>query len=198
MLMVYLIALIVGGVLLAFTLVLGGAADHDADAGGGEVDHGGDADSDHASALDAALAWLPVTSLRFWTFFAAFFGGVGTVLSAWSLAGPVPAAALAVAGGWLSGLIMDRSMKYLRRADSDSSLGGRDVIGAGAQVLVPVRAGTPGKVRVRLKDRAVDLLAETEDDEALAAGQHVMVLSMRDDGHVVVTRGDKLNGNGRE
>jgi membrane protein implicated in regulation of membrane protease activity len=198
MLMVYLIALIVGGVLLATTLVLGGAVEHDADAGG-DADHGGDASSDHASALDAALAWLPVTSLRFWTFFAAFFGGVGTVLSAWNLAGPVPAAVVAIAGGWLSGLIMDRSMRYLRRADSDSSLGGKDVVGAGAEVLVPVAAGTSGKVRVRLKGRSVDLLAETEDDQALAAGQHVMVLSMRDDGHVLVTRGDKLdNSDGRE
>lgn len=194
MLMVYLIALIVGGVLLALTLVLGGAADHDADTGG--VDHdSGDADADHGSALDALFAWVPVTSLRFWTFFAAFFGGVGTVLSAWSLAGPVPAAVVAVAAGWLSGLIMDRSMRYLRRSDSDSSLGGRDVVGAGAEVLVPVSSAAPGKVRVRLKGRAVDLIAATDDEGTLAAGQHVTVLSMDDDGHVVVT--NKLE-DGRE
>ena len=198
MLMVYLIALIIGGVMLALTLVLGGALEHDADAGG-DVDHGGGADGDHAGPLDAVFGWLPVTSLRFWTFFAAFFGGVGTVLSAWSLAGPVPAAVLAVAAGWLSGLIMDRSMKFLRRSDSDSSLGGGDVIGAGAVVLVPVASGAAGKVRVRLKGRSVDLLAHTDDDERLAAGQHVMVISMRDDGQVVVTRADKLeNGNGRQ
>ena len=196
MLMVYLIALIIGGVLLALTLVLGGAAEHDADTG--DVDG---ADGDHSSPLDAVFGWLPLTSLRFWTFFAAFFGGVGTVLSAWNLAGPVPAAVLAVAGGYLSGLIMDRSMRYLRRADSDSSLGGADVVGAGAVVLVPVASGTPGKVRVRLKGRSVDLLADTDDEKTLAAGRHVTVLSVRDDGRVVVT--DKLeieneNQNGRE
>jgi len=196
MLMVYLIALIVGGVLLALTLVLGGAADHHA---GGDVDHhAGSADGDHAGALDAFFGWLPVTSLRFWTFFAAFFGAVGTVLSAWDLAGPAPAVALAVTAGYLSGLIMDRSMRYLRRSDSNSSLGGGDVVGAGAVVLLPVGAGAPGKVRVRLKGRSVDLVAATEDEEPLAAGQHAMVLSMRDDGHVVVTRGDKLEENGGE
>lgn len=195
MLMVYLITLIIGGVLLALTLVLGGAADHDAGGVDADADQGGDADSDHPSALDAVFGWLPVTSLRFWTFFAAFFGGVGTVISAWSLAGPIPAAVLAIAAGYLSGLAMDRAMRYLRRADSDSSLGGRDLVGAGAVVLVPVASGTPGKVRVRLKGRAVDLLAETDDEETLAAGKHVTVLSMRDDGHVVVT--DKLE-NGRE
>jgi membrane protein implicated in regulation of membrane protease activity len=192
MLMVYLIALIIGGVLLTLSLVLGGAAESDADTG--DVDH---ADGDHSSSLDAVFGWLPLTSLRFWTFFAAFFGGVGTVLSAWSLAGPVPAAALAVAAGYLSGLIMDRSMRYLRRADSDSSLGGRDLVGAGAEVLVPVAPGVPGKVRVRLKGRSVDLLARSEDEATMAAGKHVMVLSMDDDGHVLVT--DKLeNENGRE
>jgi membrane protein implicated in regulation of membrane protease activity len=195
MLMVYLIALIVGGVLLALTLVLGGAADHDT---GGGVDHhgGGDSgDGDHG-ALDAVFGWLPVTSLRFWTFFAAFFGGVGTVLSAWNLAGPVPAGLTAVAAGYLSGLIMDRSMRYLRRADADSSVGGGDVIGAAAEVLVPVAMGVPGKVRVRLKGRSMDLLARTDDEAVLAAGQHVTVLAMDDDGHVVVT--NKLEENGRE
>jgi len=195
MLMVYLIALIIGGVLLALTLVLGGAAEHSADTGGADTDHGGDADSDHPSALDAVFGWVPVTSLRFWTFFAAFFGGVGTVVSAWGLAGPVPAAVFAIAAGYLSGLIMDRSMRYLRRSDSDSSLAGRDLVGAGAEVLVTVASGAPGKVRVRMKGRSVDLLAETDDEAALAAGQEVTVLAMRDDGRVVVT--DKLE-NGRE
>ena len=95
MLMVYLIALIVGGVLLALTLVLGGAVDHHA---GGDLDHHA-GDGGHGGSFDAVFGWLPVTSLRFWTFFAAFFGAVGTVLSAWSLAGPAPAAVLAVAAG---------------------------------------------------------------------------------------------------
>lgn len=190
MLMVYLIALIIGGVLLALTLVVGGAADSDADTGGADSDDL--SDGDHG-ALEAVLGWFPVTSLRFWTFFAAFFGGVGTVLSAWSLAGQVPAALLALSAGYLCGLLMDRSMRYLRRSDSDSLVGGRDLVGAGGRVMVPVASGTPGKVRVRLKDRSVDLLAVTDDETELAAGQHVMVLSMRDDGRVLVTRGDKID-----
>jgi len=86
-------------------------------------------------------------------------------------------------------------MRYLRRSDSDSSLAGRDLVGAGAEVLVTVASGAPGKVRVRMKGRSVDLLAETDDEAALAAGQEVTVLAMRDDGRVVVT--DKLE-NGRE
>lgn len=191
MLVVYLIALIVGGVLLATTLVLGGAAEADADAGGADTDHGGDADSDHAGPLDLVFGWLPVTSLRFWTFFAAFFGLVGTVLTTFAMAGTVPTVVAAVVGGYASGMIMDRAVKYLRKNERDSSVGERDLIGAGAHVLVQVKTGKTGKVRVHLKGRTVDLLAETDDDTELAAGQHAMVLSLRDDGHVLVTRGDK-------
>lgn len=187
MLMVYLITLIVGGVLLALTLVLGGG---DADTDAGEVDAAGDADH---GPLDVFAGWLPVTSLRFWTFFSAFFGGVGTVLTAWNLSSPVVAGVVAAVAGYLSGLLMDRSLKYLRRVAHDSSVGSADVVGAGALVLLPVASGETGKVRVHLKGRTVDLLAQTDDDSQLAAGQHVMVLSMRDNGHVLVTRGDKLD-----
>ncbi|HLU64867.1 MAG TPA: hypothetical protein VKZ63_01240 [Kofleriaceae bacterium] len=194
MLMIYLIALIVGGVLLAITLILGGDgeagevdAELDADADF-DADADGDAHSDHGG-FDAFMAWLPLTSLRFWTFFGAFFGLVGTVLAAWKLAGPVPTAIMAVAAGYLSGLMMDRAIRYLRRNDTDSSLGERDVVGATGKLLVAAGPGRTGKVRVHLKGRAVDLLAET--DEVLAAGQPILILSMREDGHVVVTRGGK-------
>jgi membrane protein implicated in regulation of membrane protease activity len=190
MLMVYLIALIVGGVLLAGTLIFGGDGDASIDDHGGGDGHGGD----HASGFDALLGWFPLTSLRFWTFFGAFFGLVGTVLAAWKIAAPVPTAILAVAGGYLSGLMMDRAVRYLRRTDSDSSLGERDLVGCSGQVVVPLAADKTGKVRLHLKGRTVDLLAETEDEAALGVGQPVLVLSMRGDGHVVVTRESKEEG----
>src|SRR5436190_17778919 len=107
MLVVYLITLIVGGALLALSLVLGGHGD--ADAHGGDADaHGGDAhagsaDGDHGSALDAFTGWFPITSLRFWTFFSAFFGLTGTILGAFMGTGAVPTALFAVGAGYASG-----------------------------------------------------------------------------------------------
>ena len=190
MLMVYLIALIVGGVLLAVTLIFG--ADGEADSGG---DADGQVEAEHGG-LDAFMGWFPLTSLRFWTFFGAFFGLVGTVLAGWQLAGPAATAGLAVATGYASGVIMDRAMRYLRRTDSDSSVGERDLVGASAQVLVPIAAGKTGKVRVHLKGRTLDLLAETDDESELAGSQRVLVLAMRDDGHVVVTRAGQLDEGG--
>lgn len=187
MLVVYLITLIVGGGLLAVTLVLGGDGDGHGHVGGDG--HGGvDPHADQAAAADALLGWLPVTSLRFWTFFAAFFGLTGTLLTTWVGTGFVPSLAMSVGVGYLSGIAMDRAMRVLRRTDSDSTVGERDLVGAAVEVLLPVASGKTGKVRAQIKGRAVDLMAETSDAAAIGAGQRAMVLSMRDDGHVVITR----------
>ncbi len=187
MLVVYLITLIVGGGLLAVTLVFGGDGDGHGHVGGDG--HGGvDPHGDQAGAADALLGWLPVTSLRFWTFFGAFFGLTGTLLTSWVGTGFVPTLAMSIGAGYLSGIAMDRAMRVLRRSDSDSTVGERDLVGAAVEVLVPVVSGKTGKVRAHLKGRTVDLMAETSDPAAIGAGQRAMVLSMRDDGHVVITR----------
>src|SRR5690242_10331405 len=146
MLVVYLITLIVGGGLLAVTLLAGGHGDAHGHVGGDG--HGGvDAHGDQAGAADALLGWMPVTSLRFWTFFAAFFGLTGTLLTTWVETAFVPALAMSIAAGYLSGLAMDRAMRVLRRTDADSSVGERDLVGAAVEVLVPVASGKTGKVR---------------------------------------------------
>lgn len=193
MLVVYLIALIVGGALLSVTLILGGDADADVDVDV-DADMDLDAGADGVDGIDVLLGWLPLTSLRFWTFFAAFFGLTGTVLAGWSMAGSVSTAAMAVSVGYFSGLMMDRAVRALRKNEPTSGIGERDVVGVTGQVLVPVGDGKTGKVRVNLKGRAMDLLAELEGEEELAVGESVMVLNMRDDGLVVVTRADKLEG----
>ena len=187
MLVVYLITLIVGGGLLAVTLLLGGHGDAHGHVGGDG--HGGvDAHGDQAGAADALLGWMPVTSLRFWTFFAAFFGLTGTLLTTWVGTGFAPALAMSIGAGYLSGIAMDRTMRVLRRTDADSWVGERDLVGAAVEVLIPVASGKTGKVRAQLKGRVVDLMAETSDPAGIGTGQRAMVLSMRDDGHVVITR----------
>jgi hypothetical protein len=187
MLVVYLITLIVGGALLTVTLVLGG--DHHGHVHVGGDGHGGaDAHGDQAGAADAVLGWFPLTSLRFWTFFAAFFGLAGTLLTTWVGSGRGVTIVMSIGAGYLSGLMMDRAMRILRRSDSDSTVGAGDLVGAGVKVLVAVAAGKTGKVRAHLKGRTVDLLADTSDPAEIGTGQHAMVLSMRDDGHVVITR----------
>lgn len=183
MLAVYLISLIVGGGFLAVSMA--GGHDHP-----GHV-HALHVSGDDPGALDVALGWLPVTSLRFWVFFVAFFGLTGTVLAGWQLLGAGATAAVATGVGYLSGLGINRAIRGLAAPGGGRLLGQADLAGAEAVVLIAVAPGHPGKVRVSLGGRSTDVLAETEDAARLEPGQTVMILSMADDGHVVVTRGDE-------
>jgi membrane protein implicated in regulation of membrane protease activity len=188
MLVIYLITVIVGGVLVAVSIAAG-ADSH-------STDHGGDAghgNGDHAGTADAILSWLPVASLRFWIFFAAFFGLTGSALTMLGAPGPIPTAIAAALVGYASGLLISRSIRALQRSSSDSSVGEADLIGATAQVLVPMAAGRTGKVRLELKARAVDLLAETDEPGEIAAGERVLVIAAPHGGHVVVARAGKLS-----
>jgi hypothetical protein len=194
MMAAYLVCLIVGGVLVAVSL-LGG--DHHGDAGGHGPDahaheHGGAA-GDHSGALDALSSWLPLSSLRFWTFFAAFFGLTGIALSLVTATSPVATAIAAVAVGYGAGIALARSIRALQASASNSSLAAADLVGATAKVLVPLAAGRTGKVRLHIKDRTVDLLAEAGETEELAAGESALVIAVPREGHVVVARIDKLS-----
>jgi membrane protein implicated in regulation of membrane protease activity len=193
MLAAYLITLIVGGVLVVVSLVAGDGGGHGAELDGdvgadghGEVSHGGEA-------LDALMSWLPLSSLRFWTFFAAFFGLTGTAMSVLSGAGPIATAIAAVLVGYASGLALTRIVGSLHKRSSDSSLAAADLIGATAHVLLPVAAGRTGKVRLHLKDRIVDVLADTQEAAELVAGESALVIAAPSSGHVVVARVEKLS-----
>jgi hypothetical protein len=188
MLTAYLIALAVGGVML--TLALVGGDGHGADAGG-SAGHGGLEHADAAGPGDALLGWLPITSLRFWIVFAAFFGLTGTALTLGGFVGaePVPGI-VSAAVGWLAGLMVVASIRRLGKEQVTSGVSNRDLVGTTATVLVPLTRGVPGKVRVRLKERAIDLVARVDEDVALGEGREVVVYEVGADGAVMVTPGD--------
>lgn len=197
MLAAYLTALIVGGVLVAVSLVAGDHHDAGGHAANGDghaashATHGGEVAG--GAALDALLGWVPLGSLRFWTFFAAFFGLTGTALDLLAHTAPVATAIAATAIGYGAGLALTRTIRSLQRTSSDSSLSPDDLVGATARVLVPLAAGRTGKVRLHLKDRTVDLLAETQETVELAAGERALVIAVPRDGRAVVARIDKVD-----
>jgi membrane protein implicated in regulation of membrane protease activity len=190
MLAAYLISLIVGGVLVAMSVLAG--ADH-ADHALGDAGGNGNGDAGHDGVLDAVFSWFPIASIRFWTFFAAFFGLTGTAMTVLDVAGKVPIAIAAVAVGYASGLVLTRVIRRMQRTTSDSSLGEADLVGATARVLLPVSASRPGKVRVHMKDRSVDFMAQAHEAAEIAAGENVLVVAAPREGHVVVARLDKLS-----
>lgn len=195
MLTLYLVALALGGTFVVASLLLGGKGDshvdHGADAGGhapgdaGDAHHGADKDVSG----DLALVWLPVTSLRFWTFFLAFFGLTGTVLTVLEV---LPSATVTgiIAGviGYASGWGVVAVIRAFSKNQIDSSVSERDYIGATARVMVPVGPEKLGKVRVELKGRTVELLARTEDPAVIEPSRSVMIYGMTDEGHALVTR----------
>lgn len=201
MLVVYLTSLIVGGSLLSISLFAGGHGDVDADGGvEGHDAHDGDVKDGDAptsgAALDVLHGWLPVTSMRFWTFFLAFFGLVGTALL---LASPLSVALTAIpaAGvGYLSGVVAVRVLRALAGQQIGTTLAAGDLVGEVGQLLLPVGPGQPGKMRLQVAGRTVELVAESED-ETLDIGDSAVVLGVNDEGGVWVSSAPRL-GDGRE
>jgi hypothetical protein len=179
MLSLYLGALAFGGTLLVASMVLG-AGQKDVSHGdtddAGDKDHGGD-----------GLAWLPVTSLRFWTFFLAFGGATGALLTATTSLGVGPVAAAAWAVGWASGVAIVASVKSLRKGSVGSEVSSKDLRGETAEVTVALGKDRIGKVRVVAKGRIHDVIAET-DDTQLSIGDKVMILGEGAEGRVQVTK----------
>lgn len=176
---VYLAALVVGGVLVVGSLVTG-LDDHELDA-----DADGELDADADGAADV---WLPFASLRFWTFVLAFGGLTGTLLTFFALAPPWLTAVLALGVGWVCGAGVSWAIRRLRRDEISSEVREADYVGASARVLLPVGRGRTGKVRVEVRGRSVDAIAETEDEGELPLDGEVLVYDVREDGVLLVTR----------
>ncbi len=179
----YIAALVLGGVLLGASLLLGG---HDADGpdGGGLDADGPDVDADVDAGLDKDLdvgaasdAFWILRSFRFWMFFLAFFGltgvmldGLGLVETGWITA------VLAVSMGIFAGSGAATAFRVLAKDQTAEAAGAADYVGKSAKVLIAPKPGGVGKVRVEVKGQLVDLLATSEDE--LGGGDEVLVIEM--------------------
>jgi membrane protein implicated in regulation of membrane protease activity len=185
----YLFSLIVGAVLLGASILLGG---HGADADG-EVDVGGDVDADADGELDGGLdkdaaigghgdfsGFLTTfLSLRFWTFFLAFFGLTGLVLDLFGLVGSSwITLALALAMGLGTGAGAMAALRKLAAETSGKAVESGDYIGKTARVVVPFGAAGVGKVRVEVKGNSVDLLASGIEEDAFEGRDEVLIVEM--------------------
>jgi hypothetical protein len=171
---VYLTAVGFGGTLLLATLLFG-AGHHAADGSAHHVDSGD------------FNVWLPLASLRFWTFFLGFGGGVGAILSYQGIAAAPVVGAVSVVIGWVTGVVAVAVVRALRGTSIDSSVGEPDLIGASGTVVVAIPEGGIGKVRFQAKGRSFDLVAEGEYSVAVASGAEVTVVGRGTDGRVLVS-----------
>lgn len=206
MLTAYLTTLIIGGSLLGLSIFGGGdhEVDHDLDVGtdadlevsgylAGDVDADADA-GHHGGGLDAhgLDAWLPIGSLRFWTFFCAFFGLVGTALTLATGLGTAMVLAPSIGVGYLSGVGATSVMRSLVSKPVGKVLGAGDLMGSTGVLLLPVEPGSPGKVRLQIGGRSFEEIAISEE-ETLAAGARVLVIGTDDEGNLIVSHAPLLN-----
>jgi len=184
MVALYIMSLIVGGGLLVLSLVAGG------EVGEAEAFEGGGSEGSPGSAL-------PLASMFFWTFFLAFFGLTGVLLSLLAGgAGTVLTVLLAVGMGVGAGLIASHVLRGLGRSEVDSSVRPTDLVGRLGRVVVPVGKEQPGKIRVELKGRTVELLAYGDETVPLACSQRVYVHDVLKDGSVRVVSAEAPHGAG--
>jgi hypothetical protein len=205
MLTAYLLALSFGAVLLGATLLLGGG-DHDADAHVDhdfhiehdfhvdpdfDVDVDVDADIDHDAAAhgahdaahvagDAAQGILfnPLLSIRFWTYFSATFGGLGTLLHFTGVSPGVHAPLSVIVGG-ITGYSVALLFRGLRQNSVSSETSAASMVGSEARVLLAIPGSGIGKVRIRAGGQDYDLLATSDGDALIARDSTVLVVSVR-------------------
>ncbi len=173
----YLGAVAFGVTLLLASFVLGGK-DTDGDGGHHEAD------------ADVGLAWAPVGSFRFWIFFLTFGGGVGFALTKLG-SSSVVAAIGAGAIGWIAGGLAVTVIRRMTASSVSSEVGAAELVGTTGTLLLPIGPGQPGKVRIEVKGRAEDFVANIVDDGGnLPSGTTVLIVAEGDRGSLLVAKSD--------
>ena len=174
---IYLGAVAFGVTLLLASLVLGGK-----DTGHG---HG------HADGA-VGFGWAPVTSLRFWVFMFTFGGGAGLALDALGSSTVVAAVGAGVIG-WLAGAVAVAVVRSLNKNSVSSDVKVAELVGQSGTLTLPVGPGQPGKVRVEIKGRAEDYVANVvEEDEpvVMPTGTPVLVVAEGERGSLLVAKAE--------
>lgn len=152
--------------------------------GGKDTDHGGHGHHDTA----ASWGWAPIASLRFWVFLLAFGGGAGLALDALG-SSELVAIGGAVGIGWASGALAVAIIRGLGKSTASSDIGARELVGTTGKLLLPVGPGKPGRVRVEVKGRAEDFIANIVDDGGdLPTGANVLIVAEGERGSLLVAK----------
>lgn len=147
-----------------------------------DVDHDLDvAHHDLHMAGDAADAggFNPLLSLRFWIYALAAFGLTGTVLTLLHVADLVhiPASILTGAGiGYGVGWTFNRLKRDVVTTETHS----RGLKGSEGTAVLAIGPGKTGKIRVRMGEQRVELLATAAEDVSIRRGDRVLVVQVKE------------------
>jgi membrane protein implicated in regulation of membrane protease activity len=139
-----------------------------------------------------------VASLRFWTYFCAFFGVAGLLLSLLAGLGSGVVLGLSLFMGLSAGVIIASLARALNRSQSTSTVGQAELAGRSGEVLVEIAPGRPGKVRLDLGGELLDLPAIADGALALPAGARIVVLSFEGERALVTPEAALLDATPRK
>ena len=185
MLGLYLASLGFGASLILVSLLFGGGdkefdKDFDKDLElDGDADIDGAAEGQVGASTEAAGPWLPLLSMRFWTFALATFGLTGTLLTLLSVPALITGVMAGVVGIGL-GLGAARFFHALKKDSVTAEVSLSRFAGEEARVLLAVRPGGTGKIVLQTATGRVEMPATTRDSEALDIGATVIIASVRD------------------
>jgi hypothetical protein len=93
--------------------------------------------------------------------------------------------------GWASGAIAVAVVRSLAKHSVSSELTAADLVGETGTLLLPLGPGKPGKVRVDIKGRTEDYVANiVEDGGELPAGAAVLIVAEAEGGVLLVARAE--------
>lgn len=182
MLPVYLFSLVFGGVLLGVSVFFGDGHDH-----GDGIDLEAESHGDVHGTVDGFVSIL--ASLRFWTFFTAFFGACGAIMTHYGFANTAVTLAVSLTMGGGIGLSVAKIFHYVQRNQSNSLVSSTRFIGQIAKVTVSISKEKLGQVRLMTATGPRDLLATTPTDDLYAEGTEVRILQI-EGAQAVVARPD--------
>ena len=204
---IYLGSLILGGLLIGASIVLGGDSgfDNDVDT---DADFGGELELEVAGAADGngdllymdseAGAWLPFLSMRFWTFGLASFGLTGSLFSLSTTVGMANIAeaislGVSISVGVVVGWATSWAFQKLKSQRVTGDVGLQQLKGCEATVLLSVNSEKNGKIRTLVGGQTVDLLASSLDEHSLERGSKVLIVDIKD-GIAMVTQMGQIAG----
>jgi hypothetical protein len=153
--------------------------------GGKDTGHGGGGGHGHGDSAPG-FGWAPFSSLRFWVFLFTFGGGAGLALQALG-SSELEASLGALATGWVSGALAVMVVRKLSASSESSHVLANELVGATGTLVLPVGTDKPGKVRVDIKGRQVDFVANLiEPGPELATGSQVMIVAEGERGTLLV------------
>lgn len=187
---------LIGGGVFVFLAAVGGldgvdvAGDFDGDFDMA-IDSDGDGNLDdvdfgtHLGETFAGLRsrwWLPLLSLRFWTFALCFFGLTGLLLT-WVQPDLEPwlVALIAFLMGLFCGLVAALVLRSLARQSVSSLIRPETLAGQVGTVEIPFGTNSRGKVSLSIGGSTVSFFAITQEEREFHQGERVLVVGMERD-----------------